>query len=94
MEEMPTTNRDASETTRRRAQLALYTWRVDNGFPANANGARPEQATNSMNLGPTSTVPVNSYLGAQLIGQTNGLATCGCTTSVTLQGYDKKSPAC
>ncbi len=83
------TNRDASETTRRRAQLALYTYRV-----ANSGGVRPEQVANSMNLGPTSTVPLNVYVGAQLIGQTNGLTTCGCTTSVTLQGYDKKSPAC
>jgi hypothetical protein len=83
------TNRDASETTRRRAQLALYTWRA-----ANAGGVQPEQVANTMNLGPTSTVPLNAYVGAQLIGQTNGLTTCGCTTSVTLQGYDKKSPAC
>lgn len=88
------TNRDASETTRRRAQLALYTWRVANGYSGNPTGVLPEQATNSMNLGPSSSVAANAYVGAQLIGQTNGLTTCGCTTSVTLQGYDKKSPAC
>ncbi len=90
---MSTTNRDASETTRRRGQLALYTWRVENNFTTTPTGARPEQATNSMNLGPSSTVPLNAYVGAQLIGQTSGNG-CGCTTSVTLQGYDKKSPAC
>jgi hypothetical protein len=81
------TNRDASNTTLRRGQLALYTYRND-------KAAYPEQSANSMNLGPTASVSAQVYVGAQLIGQTNGTGTCACTTSVTLQGYDKKSPAC
>jgi hypothetical protein len=82
------TNRDASNTTVRRGQLALYTWRQ-----SNTTTVYPEQATNSMNLGPSASVPAQAYVGAQLVGQTNG-GQCGCSTAVTLQGYDKKSPAC
>jgi hypothetical protein len=86
------TNRDASNTTMRRGQLALYTWRQSYNYPAGTTTVFPEQATNSMNQGPTSVVPLNAYVGAQLVGQTNG-GNCGCSTAVTLQGYDKKSPA-
>jgi hypothetical protein len=82
------TNRDASNTTLRRGQLALYTYRNSK------SDVLPEQAVNSMNLGPTASVPAQVYVGAQLIGQTNGTNNCACTSSVTLQGYDKKSPAC
>lgn len=87
------TNRDASNTTLRRGQLALYTWRQSYNYPEATTTVWPEQATNSMNLGPSATVPVQAYVGAQLVGQTNG-GECGCSTAVTLQGYDKKSPAC
>lgn len=87
---MGVTNRDASLTTSRRKQLALYAWRS----AQNAQSVRPEQATSKgfNNAGPTAEVPPNAYLGAQLIGQTTGGA-CACTGAVTLQGYDKKSPA-
>jgi hypothetical protein len=87
------TNRDASNTTMRRGQLALFGWRQSYNYPAAPTTVWPEQATNSMNQGPTSTVPLNAYVGAQLVGQTNG-GGCACNTNVTLQGYDKKSPAC
>lgn len=87
------TNRDASNTTMRRGQLALYSWRQSYNYPAATTTVWPEQATNSMNLGPSATVGAQAYVGAQLVGQTNG-GQCGCSTAVTLQGYDKKSPAC
>jgi hypothetical protein len=91
---MGVTNRDASLTTSRRRQLALYAWRADNQFPQNVQSVRPEQATSKgfNNTGPSAEVAPNAYLGAQLIGQTAGGA-CACTPAVTLQGYDKKSPA-
>jgi hypothetical protein len=89
---MSSTNRDASVTTMRRGQLALFTWRKDNNYPQNATGTRPEQTASSMNLGPNAAVPVQAYLGAQLIGQTAPSQNCACSTAVTLQGYDKKSP--
>lgn len=87
------TNRDASNTTMRRGQLALYTWRQSYNYPAATTTVWPEQTANSMNLGPNAAVPSAAYVGAQLVGQTNG-GVCGCSTAVTLQGYDKKSPAC
>lgn len=85
---MSTTIRDASLTTARRRQLALYAWRQ------NPQNVRPEQdGSKEQSCGPTSTVAVSAYLGAQLIGQTAG-GTCACSPATTLQGYDKKSPAC
>jgi hypothetical protein len=87
---MSTTNRDASNTTARRGQIALWTFRqnnVTNGVPI-----YPEQSAMSMNQGPTASVPAQVYVGAQLIGQTNN-GQCGCTSDFTYQGYDKKSPA-
>jgi hypothetical protein len=89
---MSSTNRDASNTTMRRGQLALYTFRQNN--VSNGTPIYPEQSGNSMNLGPNAAVPAQIYVGAQLLGQTNGNGGCACTTAVTLQGYDKKSPAC
>lgn len=91
---MGTTNRDASLTTIRRGQLALFTYRQSINYPANANGVRSEQTPGSMNLGPSADVSAQAYLGAQLIGQTAPSDSCACSTAVTLQGYDKKSPAC
>jgi hypothetical protein len=91
---MPTTVRDASLTTARRRQLALYAWRQNDQYPQNPQSVRPEQGgSKEQAAGPTSTVPVAAYLGAQLIGQTTGGA-CSCSPAVTLQGYDKKGPAC
>ena len=92
---MGVTNRDASLTTERRRQLALYSWRAANQYPQNPQSIRPEQATSKgfNNAGPSGEVAPNAYLGAQLIGQTAGGA-CACSGAVTLQGYDKKSPGC
>jgi hypothetical protein len=91
---MGVTNRDASLTTARRKQLALYAWRSANQYPQNPQSVRPEQADSKgfNNTGPTSQVSTNAYIGAQLIGQSTG-GVCACSGSVTLQGYDKKSPA-
>ncbi len=87
------TNRDASNTTLRRGQLALYAWRQSYNYPATSTTVYSEQSANSMNQGPSSKVPVQAYVGAQLVGQATGGA-CACSTAVTLQGYDKKAPAC
>ncbi len=90
---MSTTIRDASLTTARRRQLALYSWRLGDQYPQNPQSVRPEQAaTTAQQTGPTGDVPTQARLGAALVGQTPG-ASCPCT-GVTLQGYDKKSPAC
>ena len=89
---MSSTNRDASLTTARRGQLALFAYRKDINYPQNANGARFEQTPGSMNLGPNASVPVQAYIGAQLVGQTAPSTDCACSTAVTLQGYDKKAP--
>lgn len=72
-----TTIRDASLSTSRRRQLALYTFRGQNVPP------RPEQVG-----GPTSAVPLAVYVGAQLIGQQTG-GSCACTSAVTLQGFSR-----
>ncbi len=90
---MSITIRDASLTTARRRQLALYSWRLSDQYPQNPQSVRPEQAaTTFQQAGPTGNVPTNARLGAALVGQTPG-ASCPCV-GVTLQGYDKKSPAC
>jgi len=77
--------RDASLTTARRRQLALYTWRSNN------QTLRAEQRASNGNKGYgfTADVAVAALIGAQLIGQSGS---CACSTAVTLQGYDKKSP--
>ena len=84
---MPTTNRDSSLTTARRRQVALYGWRLGSG-----STVKEEQAPSMGNkgTGPTSQVPVNAFVGAQVVGQTPGACPCG---QFTYQGYDKKSPA-
>lgn len=91
---MGVTNRDASLTTQRRKQLALYSWRLSDQYPQNPQSIRPEQANSAgfQQKGPTGDVATQARLGAALVGQTPG-STCPCT-GVTLQGYDKKSPAC
>jgi hypothetical protein len=86
------TNRDASNTTARRGQLALYSWRQSYNYPQAPSAVYPEQSATSMNLGPSGVIPTQVYVGAQLIGQTNG-GVCGCTSNFTYQGYDKKTPA-
>ena len=88
---MSTTIRDASLTTARRRQLALYAYRQ-----VVSVGAGTEQAPSMGNIGtgPSAEVPTNVRLGALLIAQTAQVNTCGCSPNTTLQGYDKKSPAC
>jgi hypothetical protein len=76
---MGVTVRDASLTTARRRYLTqIYAKRNGDGGAGQAG-----DNSQSINLG--------AILGGQLIGQTS--ATCACTPDVTLQGYDKKSPA-
>jgi hypothetical protein len=91
LETMSTTNRDASETTRRRANLVQFGWRKELNYPQAALPGRPEQPANSAFEGPTAEVPMSVKLGALLVGQSG--ATCACSSSVTLQGYDKRAPA-
>ena len=85
---MSTTIRDASLTTSRRRQLALYASR-------NVESMIVEQAPSMGNqgTGPSAEVPTNVRLGALLIAQT-AVGACGCSPLTTVQGYDKKSPAC
>jgi len=97
---MPTTNRDASLSTARRRQLALYTWRNTEQYSYNPQTQKSEQAPSHgwKGTGPSRDVSLEAQLGAMLIGQTTNAAQangqCGCSTTVTLQGFDKKSPAC
>jgi len=77
------TNRDASLTTKRRSQLALYGWRTGSQFPQNPQSVVPEQK----NVG--SGVAVDAYIGAQLVGQAGS---CACGPNVTLKGYAPNSP--
>lgn len=89
---MSSTNFDASLTTQRRKQIALYGWRRGVQYPENPTTVKPEQApAMTPNAGPTSSVGLNVYMGAQLIGQTPGA--CPCSASATLAGYVKKAPA-
>jgi len=98
---MPTTNRDASLSTARRRQLTLFTWRNTDQYSYNPQTQVAEQAPSSgwKGTGPSREVSLDAFLGAQLIGQAlppvGILPTgqCGCSSTVTLQGYDKKSPA-
>ncbi len=80
----------------RRGQLALYTWRQSYNYPAATTTVYPEQSANSGNQGPSASVPLQAYVGAQLVGQfsNGGSGACGCPANFTYQGYDKKSPAC
>jgi hypothetical protein len=96
---MPTTIRDASLSTARRRQLALFTWRNTDQYSYNPQTQKAEQAPSHgwKGTGPSRDVSLDAQLGAMLIGQTANAAQvngqCGCSTTVTLQGYDKKSPA-
>jgi hypothetical protein len=89
---MGVTNRDASLTTARRKQIALYSWRLDN----NTNRAEQRASYGSRGTGATDDVPYQAYIGAQLVGQAPlaSAATCGFqTTGVTLAGYSKNGYA-
>lgn len=89
---MSTTVFDASLSTARRRQLALYTWRVNNIVPGSDKYA-PEQP--GVQSGPRSSVPVDVTQGARLIGQQIGQnhGNCTCGSDVTLAGDVRKAPA-
>ena len=95
---MSRTNFDASQTTARRRQLALYAWRQSNTYPENPTSSDPEQQPSRGNKGngPTMDVGVSASLGALLVGQSppnDPWSPCGCNPNVTLQGDVKNSPA-
>lgn len=98
---MSSTNRDASLTTARRRQLALYSWRRSDNYSGNPSTNKSEQRPSYGNrqTGATGDVPVQTYVGAQLVGQapgaTNDASTgCGCASiNVTLAGYSKNGYA-
>ena len=79
--------RDASLTTSRRRQLALYAWRNSAivGNPEQTSGNSGQQS------GPSANIPLEAYVGAQLAGQSSIPITtpCGCNSGVTLQGAVK-----
>jgi len=87
---MGVTDTSAALITARRRQLALFTWRNNNGFP---KSVVQEQAPSQgfRGTGPTGDVPLNVFVGAQLVGQQSE-GTCACSTNVTLQGYVKQGP--
>ena len=83
---MSSSIRDASLTTARRRQLALYAWRNSSvsGTSEQLSGSGPQS-------GPSTNVPLEAYVGAQLAGQSSIPITtpCGCNSGVTLQGNVK-----
>ena len=83
--------RDASLTTARRRQLALYAWRNSDQYPQNPQTVYPEQrnGNGAKQSGPESGVGVQAYVGAQLVGQAGDVGPCGCSSNVTLRGYSK-----
>lgn len=92
---MSSSIRDASLTTARRRQLALYAWRNENQYPQNPQSLNPEQSAGNgaKQSGPESGVGVQAFIGAQLAGQApGGVGSCGCSSQVTLSGYSKNSP--
>jgi hypothetical protein len=88
---MSTTIRDASLTTARRRQIANYGWRKGVGLYADPTTVKSEQAyTTAKGNGPSGDIPLNVYIGAQLIGQTAGACACnGGSANPTTQGFDK-----
>jgi len=92
---MPSTVTDASLTTARRRQLALFAWRnadkLSQSIRTEQVGSRGYRST-----GPSEDIPLQAYLGAQLVGQKvqpSG-GECGCSSAVTLQGFVRQSPGC
>lgn len=90
---MPLAIRDASLTTARRRQLAIFGWRRGDNYPANPISVRAEQSTSNggKQMGPTADVALSYVIAAQLVGQSGS---CECSNEITLSGYDKKPPAC
>lgn len=104
---MPTTDFSASLTTARRRNLANYGWRLNDKYSYNPVTLNPEQAPShgARGTGPSSEVPLSAKLGAILAGQPNvnvnpgtiNTTTCSssgnCSSTVTLQGFVRNSPA-
>jgi len=99
---MSTTVRDASLTTARRRQLALWSWRNADQYSYNPQTQKREQAPSNgaRATGPSAEVPLDASIGARLVGQAwpnqpSG-NTCPCATpnAVILQGYVKQEPGC
>ena len=89
---MGTANRDASVTTTRRKQIALYGYRLSTNYPNGINGfQRPEQPVTT---GTTGSVPVDAYIGAQVLGASTLAGACACTASAGTVAFDKKAPGC
>ena len=99
---MSTTVRDASLTTARRRQLALFAWRTADQYSYNPQTQIREQAPSQGNrgTGPTGDVPLNASIGAKLVGQawpnqpSGNTCPCAVPNAVTLQGYVKQEPGC
>jgi hypothetical protein len=100
---MPTTNFDASLTTARRKQLALWGWRANDQYSYNPQTKNAEQAPSNgaRGTGPSGQTYTDVVQGAMLTGQPNNnvnpgnTAACsssGCSASVTLQGFVRNSP--
>jgi len=86
---MPVTDTSASLTTARRRQLALFGWR--NGKPVGSIVKEQNSSYGFQGTGPSDSVPLNVFVGAQLVGQM--VDTCACSPRVTTEGYVKKAPA-
>jgi hypothetical protein len=90
---MSSSIRDASLTTARRRQLALYAWRNSDQYSYNPQTLKREQTVGSGNQsGPSGEVATQAFVGAQLAGQAGDLGPCGCSSNVTLRGYAKNEP--
>lgn len=88
---MSTTIRDASLTTLRRKQFALYGWRNSVGLYETPMTTKKEQASSSFQgNGSSADVTLNVRVGAFVRAQTPGGCPCG---PVTLAGFTKSSPA-
>ena len=92
---MPVGVQDASLTTARRRQLALFTFTQD--LAANPSSLhRVQGPPNGAKLsGSSGDVLTNITVGGQLVGQQAGAGqgTCGCSSDVLLAGFRKNSPA-
>lgn len=90
--------RDASLTTARRRQLAIFSWRQADQYSANPQTWKSEQAPSHgyRGDGPSSDVQLAAVVGAALVGQSSQPSnnSCACSTKVTLQGFVKQSPGC
>ena len=88
---MPTTIMDASLTTARRRQFALFGWRNSVGLYATPTTVKSEQSpSNAQGYGASSEVTLNVRVGGYVRAQTPGGCPCG---QATYAGFRKNSPA-